>query len=218
MKLQRLLHKWVGAALIALAIGGCAGAGGGAGDAPLERDYPQAPMRVSVSAEGDFVLTVCATESAADERGPWIQSIELQDLQVDPPLTLWEANLPAAARKDAWNWNPGTPWRATLGKAPKDYENTTPLNVELQRDRLYQISITGWDPGELLFVVSPGAGGVTYYDGLSARKIPRPRMPCLESEEPEPAEPAAPGEEELVPHAPKEPLATDDAPEANFFK
>ena len=209
MKLQRLLHKWVGAVLVALAIGRCAGAGGGS-DAPLERDYPQAPMRVSVNAEGEFVLTVCATEAAADERGPWIQSIELQDLQVDPPLTLWEADLPAKSRKDAWNWNPGTPWRATLGKAPKDYEDNTPLKVALEHDRLYQISITGWDPGELLFVVSPDTGKITYYDA-AARPIPRPRMPCLEGTEPEPGD-------GLVPRAPKEPLAAEDAPRANSIK
>lgn len=165
-------------------------------------------MRISVSGDGDFVLTVCATESASEERGPWIQSMELLDLQVDPPLTVWEASLPASERKDVWNWNPGTPWRTVIGQAPKGYEDTTPLETELQRDRLYQITITGWDPGELLFVVSPVTGQVAYYDA-AARKIPRPRMPCLNDQDEDAG---------LIPDPAEAPAESDGSEELNYFE
>ena len=205
MKRHRVIPTVIGA--LVLYLSACAGSGGGASLEP-EREYPQAPMRVSVGEGGSFVLTVCATEAAAEERGPWIASIELQDLQVDPPLTLWEAALPAEKRSEAWNWNPGTPWRAIMGTAPLNYENKTPLKGDLKRDRLYQVSITGWDPGELLFVVAPGTGDVTYYDA-GARRIPRPKMPCILEEE-------APNLVPVNPSAP--PPVKDDSPEANFFK
>lgn len=207
MKLHLVIPSLIGG--LALALTSCAGSNG-AGTSEPERDYPQAPMRVSVGEGGVFQLTVCATEAAVEERGPWIASIELQDLQVDPPLTLWEAVLPSEKRSAAWNWNPGTPWRATMGKAPDNFEDRTKLKTELKRDRLYQVSITGWDPGELLFAVAAITGEVTYYDA-GGRRIARPRMPCLADDAPE-LVPVSPGA------AAPAPAEQDDAPEANFFK
>ncbi|MEW6778076.1 MAG: hypothetical protein AB1405_17400, partial [Bdellovibrionota bacterium] len=111
------------------------------------------------------------------ERGPWIESVTVVDLGVEPPAVVWEIVLPKEKRDEAWGWDPKTPWTVRLGKAPGGFRETAPLKKPLETDNLYQVSLLGWDPGEMVFAVEPKTKKITYYDE-NGKVLPEPSLPC----------------------------------------